>query len=139
MRAELPWRAMRMFSLASSLVAALSAEMAAAVEVGGAGASHSGEITFNHDLAPVIFRHCAPCHRPGGAGPFSVLRYADARKRAREMAEVASGRVMPPWLPAQGEGEWLESRRISEGAVCVFERWGDGGGLEGAAEGMQPS
>src|SRR5205814_9059620 len=108
---------------------ALNAYAAAAV-VGGAGAATSGEITFNRDLAPVIFRHCAPCHRPGGAGPFSVLRYADARKRAREMAEVASGRVMPPWLPAQGEEEWLDSRRMSDGEVRLFELWWAGGALE---------
>src|SRR5438128_10516416 len=26
--------------------------------------------TFSEDIAPIIFKNCAPCHRPGEAGPF---------------------------------------------------------------------
>ena len=25
------------------------------------------------DIAPILFRSCAPCHRPGEAAPFSLL------------------------------------------------------------------
>jgi len=27
------------------------------------------QATFNRDIAPILFRYCAPCHRPGEAGP----------------------------------------------------------------------
>ena len=27
--------------------------------------------TFNQDVAPIVARHCAECHRTGGAAPFS--------------------------------------------------------------------
>ena len=37
------------------------------------------QITFNRDVAPIVFRTCAACHHPGGAGPFSLLSYADAK------------------------------------------------------------
>jgi len=30
-------------------------------------------ITFTQHVAPIIFGRCAPCHRPGGAAPFSLL------------------------------------------------------------------
>src|SRR5438477_10128452 len=104
-------------TIESTLVAAIGATVtvttAMAAETGGAGAAKPGEITFNRDLAPVIFSHCAPCHRPGGAGPFSLLRFAEARKRAREMAKVTAQRIMPPWLSATDQ-EWLDSRRMHD-------------------------
>ena len=75
------------FTLVAAIGATVTVTTAMAAETGGAGAAKPGEITFNRDLAPVIFSHCAPCHRPGGAGPFSLLRFAEARKRAREMAQ----------------------------------------------------
>src|ERR1700757_2113523 len=37
--------------------------------------SGCSEITFNRDIAPIIFRSCATCHRPGEAAPFSLLAY----------------------------------------------------------------
>ena len=30
---------------------------------------------FNHDIAPIIYKHCAVCHRPGEAAPFPLLTY----------------------------------------------------------------
>ena len=41
------------------------------------------EPTFNKDVAPILFNHCASCHRPHEVGPFSLLTFADARKRQR--------------------------------------------------------
>ena len=39
--------------------------------------NHPDEIkknpTFSEDIAPIIFKNCAPCHHPGEAGPFSLL------------------------------------------------------------------
>ena len=66
--------------------------------------------TFTRDVAPILFRHCAPCHHPGGAGPFSLLTFADARRRARQIAKVTSSRYMPPWPPERGH-----SRFVGEG------------------------
>src|SRR5207248_4194849 len=96
-----------------------------------------GDITFNRDLAPVIFSHCAPCHRPAGAGPFSLLRFAEARKHAREMAEVTAQRIMPPWLPATDQ-EWLDSRRMHDAEIGLFQLWLAGGTLEGKAQDLPP-
>src|SRR2546428_2750952 len=120
---------MRMSALAPSIVAFLGVSSAMAAETGDAKSTTEGNLSFNRDLAPLIFRHCAPCHHPGGTGPFSLLRYADARKHAKEMAEVTNKRIMPPWLPAPGSGEFMDSRRMSDGEVGLFQRWFDGGAL----------
>src|ERR1041384_7660298 len=42
-------------------------------------------LTFNKDVAPIVFRHCAGCHRPRQAAPFNLLIYADLKKRAKQV------------------------------------------------------
>ena len=37
--------------------------------------------TFNKDVAPILYKNCAGCHRPGEVAPFSLLTYQDAAKR----------------------------------------------------------
>jgi mono/diheme cytochrome c family protein len=59
------------------------------------------QVTFNRDIAPVVFRNCAQCHHPGEAGPFPLLTYADVKTHGRQIALVTSKRIMPPWLPEQ--------------------------------------
>ena len=39
-------------------------------------------VTFNQHIAPLLHRACAQCHRPNGAGPFSLVTFADASRRA---------------------------------------------------------
>jgi tetratricopeptide (TPR) repeat protein len=91
----------------------------------------AGTVTFNHDIAPLVYRSCAPCHRPGEAGPFSLLTYADVKKRARQIVKVTSSRYMPPWPPEPGYGEFLGERRLREEEVALFRRWLDSGTPEG--------
>ena len=35
--------------------------------------------TFNKDVAPILYRHCTQCHRPGETAPMSLLTYEAAR------------------------------------------------------------
>jgi Tfp pilus assembly protein PilF/mono/diheme cytochrome c family protein len=130
---------MQMFILVASIVATLGAAAALAAEADNAKVANTGETSFNRELAPVIFGHCAPCHRPGGTGPFALLHYAEARKRAKEMAEVTAKRIMPPWLPAPGHGEFIDARRLSDAEVELFQRWLAGGAREGNADDLPPA
>ena len=41
-------------------------------------------LTFSRDVAPIIFSHCAPCHRPGQSAPFNLVDYPDVKKRAKQ-------------------------------------------------------
>ncbi len=129
-------------------------------------------VTFNKDVAPLLFEHCASCHRPidvapgpqrdvaapdplrdagvarvsnvaqapalseddvlcvGGA-PFSVLDYASVRRRARSIASAVQRRVMPPWLPEAGHGEFQHERRLRADQIALIQRWADAGAPEG--------
>src|SRR6266516_295461 len=40
-----------------------------------------GQLTFNKDIAPILFRNCAGCHRQGEVAPFSLLTYQQVKAR----------------------------------------------------------
>jgi tetratricopeptide (TPR) repeat protein len=87
--------------------------------------------TFHRDIAPLLHAHCAVCHRPGQAAPFSLLTFADAQKRAADLVAVTQRRVMPPWLPGPASPEFLGARRLSDAEVDTLRRWAEAGAPEG--------
>lgn len=89
--------------------------------------------TFNRDIAPIVFQNCAPCHRPGQAAPFTLLSYADAKKHARQVADVTGRRFMPPWLADDTGLKFLGDRRLAEADIATIARWVEQGAVEGAA------
>jgi len=80
-------------------------------------------VTFHHDLAPILYRYCAPCHRPGEAAPFSLLSYEDARRHASQIGVVTQSRYMPPWPPEPGFGDFIGSRRLSRTQLDLIATW----------------
>ncbi len=88
-------------------------------------------VNFHGHVAPILFQHCTPCHRPGQSAPFSLLTFADAKKHLNDLADVTARRFMPPWLPAPGHGEFVGERRLKDSEVATFARWREGGGVEG--------
>jgi len=81
----------------------------------------------------MLSQYCAPCHRPGEAGPFPLLTYADAKPRARLIAAVTSTRFMPPWLPEPQESKFADELRLSDEQIAVIQKWVEQGAVEGAA------
>ena len=103
-------------------------------------------ITFNKQIAPILYENCATCHRPidgsrttsgdpvcfAGA-PFSVLDYGDAARHAKQIASAAASRRMPPWLPADGYGEFAGARRLRDDQIALLQQWAEQGAPEGDA------
>ena len=92
-----------------------------------------GELTFSKDIAPIMFKNCSWCHRPGQPGPFNLLTYADARKHAADIAQVTSKRYMPPWPPERGYGEFADERRLNANEIGMLQQWVAEGAIEGNA------
>ncbi len=87
--------------------------------------------TFTRDIAPILWANCAGCHRPGQAAPFALLTYRDAKKRARDIADMTARRRMPPWLPEAGYGEFSDVRRLTAEQIDCIQRWTAAGAPEG--------
>ena len=92
--------------------------------------------TFSHDIAPILYQHCASCHHPGGIGPFSLLTYADVKKRASLIAAVTHKHYMPPWLPS--EPHFQHERKLSAVQIGLLGRWAAAGAPVGNAAHIPP-
>lgn len=95
-------------------------------------------LTFNKDIAPIVWTRCAPCHRPGAIGPFSLLTYDDLKRRTAQIALVTSRRIMPPWKPEAGKGEFQNERRLMEPELQSIQQWIANGAPEGDAADLPP-
>jgi len=106
---------------------------------GTSPAAHPGvKVTFNRDIAPIIFRYCSSCHRPGEAAPFNLLTYSDVKKHARQIADLTRSRNMPPWLPEPQEAKFIDEMRLSEAEIDRIERWVEQGTAEGDPTDLPP-
>lgn len=88
--------------------------------------------TFTRDILRILYTHCISCHRPDGDAPFSLLTFADARRRATQIAAVTRSRVMPPWRAAPEGGPFEGERRLPDTDIDLLRRWADGGAPEGS-------
>src|ERR1051325_4443389 len=92
-------------------------------------------VTFNQQIAPIIYKNCSPCHRPGEAAPFALLSYEDAKQHAGQIAAVTKRRFMPPWLPEPGHVRFLDERRLSDAEIESIQQWVKDGAPSGPAAG----
>jgi Tfp pilus assembly protein PilF/mono/diheme cytochrome c family protein len=99
----------------------------------------NSQVTFNRDIAPILFNHCAACHRRGESGPFPLLSYKDAKSHARQIAAVTQSRFMPPWLPEPGEFKFADELRLSDAQITMIVHWMEQGAVEGAASDLPPT
>lgn len=89
------------------------------------------EVTFAKDVAPILYKQCAYCHRPGEVAPFSLLTYRDARPWARSIRQAVVTRQMPPWNAHPDFGDFRDPRRLTDEEIATLVAWVDGGAKEG--------
>ena len=96
-------------------------------------------VTFNKEVAPIFFKHCAECHRPGESAPMSLLTYKEARPWAKSIREKVISREMPPWHADPHVGQFANDRRLSQAEVEAVVAWVEGGAKEGEAKDLPPA
>src|SRR5207237_3619152 len=87
--------------------------------------------TLNKHIAPLVFRYCSACHRPGEAAPFPLLTYEDVRKHGAQIVAVTQRRYMPPWLPERGFGDFVGESRLTDAQLRLISDWVAQGCAEG--------
>ncbi|MBI3824208.1 MAG: hypothetical protein HY289_16190 [Planctomycetes bacterium] len=104
-----------------------------------AGVSSAQAPTFNKDVAPILFAQCATCHRPGEAAPFALLKYEDAKKRGKLIAQVTQSKQMPPWKADKSDFAFRNERRLSEAQIATLQKWVAAGMVEGDKNDLPPA
>jgi hypothetical protein len=97
-------------------------------------AAKSATPTFARDVAPIFYKNCTNCHRPGELAPMSLLTYKDARPWAKSIATNVSKGAMPPWHADPSYGEFVNDRRLSDADRDTIVKWASNGAPEGDAK-----
>ena len=119
--------------------AALAAIVLALTAIPAAQTSPAATPTFSKDVAPILFKNCASCHRWGDIAPMSLLSYEDARPWAKAIREKIAVGNMPPWHATQSHGTFSNDRRLSEKDKDTLIRWVDGGAPKGDPKDLPPA
>jgi hypothetical protein len=111
------------------------------ISVGIIGATRTTEAaspTFSKDVAPILFKNCATCHRPGDIAPMPLLTFEEARPWAKAIREQVATGQMPPWHATQPPGTFSNDRRLSDTEKDTLMRWVDGGSPKGNPKDLPP-
>ena len=125
-----------MFGICFAMAAAAAQQDSAPARLPASG---EPRVTFNRDIAPILFHSCSMCHRPGEAAPFPLLTYKEAKSHARQIAAVTQRHFMPPWLPEPGELKFADELRLTAEQIALFQKWVDEGNDEGDPSDLPPA
>jgi hypothetical protein len=100
--------------------------------------SAKGTPTYNKDVAPILHRSCAGCHRPNQVAPMSLLTYQDARPWARAIKAKVRDRQMPPWFADPKYGKFANDRSLTPAEIDMLGRWADAGAPQGSGPAPVP-
>src|SRR5262245_48852076 len=70
-------------------------------------------VNYTKHVAPIIFKRCVTCHRPGEVAPFALTSYEKTVKWADTIREVIEQRRMPPWLANPKHGSFANEARLT--------------------------
>jgi len=96
------------------------------------------DVTFWRDVAPILWKNCVECHRPGQPGPMSFLDADETAGWAPTIAEVAGSGRMPPWHADPHVGRFKNERRLTDSEKRVLELWAASGAKAGAPADAPP-
>jgi uncharacterized protein DUF3471/copper type II ascorbate-dependent monooxygenase-like protein len=94
--------------------------------------SGAKSVTFSKDVAPILFKHCADCHRPNELAPMSLLTFKDSRPWAKSIKEKVVNRQMPPWHADSHFGQFTNNRSLTQPEIDTIVAWVDQGAKEGS-------
>jgi hypothetical protein len=100
-------------------------------------ASETGP-TFSRDVAPILYRNCVSCHRPGEVAPMSLITFREVRPWATAIRDRVAGRVMPPWGADPAHGRFRNDPSLKASEIDTIVKWVDSGSREGDAAALPP-
>jgi len=100
--------------------------------------ANTSAVTFTKDVAPILYKNCAACHRAGEIAPMSLMTYKEVRPWAKSIRERVVDRSMPPWSADPKYGHWANDPRLSEQEIKTISAWVDAGAPKGEDKDLPP-
>ena len=97
-------------------------------------AAKFADISYAHDVAPIVQAKCATCHEAGGIGPMALTSYDKIKAMSPMIREVIRTRRMPPYLADETVGKFQDDDRLTPAEMKTLVHWVEGGAARGAGE-----
>src|SRR5262245_26834408 len=111
---------------------ALPIALVALVSLASVSPSAAATPTFTKDVAPILYKSCVTCHRPGEVAPMALISYQDVRPWAKSIRTKVASREMPPWGADPRFGTWKDDRSLSTSEIDTIVNWVDAGAPKGS-------
>jgi mono/diheme cytochrome c family protein len=92
--------------------------------------------TFTKEVARILQKNCQVCHRPGEAGPFSMLTYEQTRPWAAAIRQAVKTKKMPPWFADSQYGIFSNATALTQEEIDTVAAWVDAGAPKGDPDDM---
>ncbi|MEM1358458.1 MAG: cytochrome c, partial [Bacteroidota bacterium] len=90
-----------------------------------------GQVTFSEHIAPIIYKNCTGCHRPGEVAPIPFTNYEEVKNWANMIQYVTEIRYMPPWPPNREYSKFLGERYLTDEELQLIADWVTAGTPQG--------
>lgn len=87
--------------------------------------------TYSKEVSRILQEKCQICHSPNNIAPFALTSFEEAQTWAEDIRRVVSEKIMPPWKPVAGHGEFRESYSMSDEERQTIVSWVNAGSPEG--------
>lgn len=85
--------------------------------------SADGPVSYVRDVAPILLRKCAVCHRLNDVGSWVMSEYRKVKGMSAMMREVILARRMPPWDADPQFGTFSNDRSLTVAEARTLLRW----------------
>ena len=89
------------------------------------------KLTWTQEISRIVYKHCASCHREGGAAPMALITYDETRPWAKAIRDEVAERRMPPWGAVKGFGQFRDDQSLTDPEIEMLVLWVEGGAPKG--------
>src|SRR5437667_4143243 len=89
------------------------------------------KLTWTQEISRIVYKHCASCHREGGAAPMSLITYDETRPWAKAIRDEDAERRIPPWGAVKGLGQFRDDQSLTDPEIEMLVLWVEGGAPKG--------
>ena len=91
-------------------------------------------ISYTHDVAPILMSNCVECHQDGGIGPWAMSDYDMVAGFGPMIREVLRTDRMPPWHADPTISSFIDDRSLSVEEIQTLVHWVEAGSPRGEGE-----
>jgi len=98
----------------------------------------SQQLTYSEHIAPIIYKNCSPCHRPGSGAPFDLITFDDVKGHLKTVQLAINERLMPPWPADTSYSHFRDEKVMTSYEIAQINSWIKEGAKEGDIKKLLP-